>query len=315
MAIFNSTAPCPYCYTEINPRKLAHCCSGRSQHDRTPCAKAPDSTRQRHFGDSDPYWPVIAPVGSSSCRDCGAALGPAICPACHSSLPLEFSAAHLQIGVMGEYNSGKSTYLAALDSEIQQSGSDFLQGEPLEGNGAFAYLASSTAILLVLDPFNFQTNAGSRAVRGLREPCHHGACERIVQNAAIAVRQARGIKLTKAVPVPLACFVAKMDAFSDVGDREAATYDVQRVPYSSSQVRARLDAWGAANLIHVVETEFATVRYFGGSALGSEPDYADAPQSGQPPRPYGVAAPLLWFMANKGLVRSKHLDQNLKESA
>ena len=386
MAIFNSTAPCPYCYTEINPRKLAYRCSGRNHPDRQPCAKAPDATRQRHFGDSDPYWPVIAPVGSSSgsCPGCGSAPGSAICPACHSRLPLEFSSANLQVGVMGEYNSGKSTYLAALDGEIQKlasrlgascrhgdgdgnrdlqrywseiernghlppqtqringlgqpaiyswrstdgrrvkgalisftdhSGSDFLQGQPLDGNGAFGYLARSTAILLVLDPFNFPANAGSRGVRGLREPHPDGASERIVQNAAIAIRQARGIKPTKAIPVPLACFVAKMDAFSDEGSRYGAASGVERIPYSSSQIRTRLGAWGADSLVQVVETEFARVRYFGGSALGSEPDYANARVPEKKAQPAGVADPLLWFMAEKGIVRSNRMDQSFKERA
>lgn len=126
MAFFNSTAPCPYCYTEINPRKLAYRCSGRHVAGRSPCQKKVDRSRTDHFGDSDPYWPVIAPIGSSSahCPSCGAVPGPPLCPECHSLLPAEYGSDSALIGLVGVRDSGKTVLLSQLDTELQTTVAD-----------------------------------------------------------------------------------------------------------------------------------------------------------------------------------------------
>jgi hypothetical protein len=126
VALSNSTAPCPYCYTEINPRKLAYRCSGRHVAGKSPCEKKVDHARQSHFNDSDAYWPVIIPMGSAAahCPKCGADRGPPICPECHSLLPAEYGADSALIGLVGVRDSGKTVMLSQLDSELQTSVAD-----------------------------------------------------------------------------------------------------------------------------------------------------------------------------------------------
>ena len=126
MALFNSTTPCPYCYTEINPRKLAYRCSGRHAAGKSPCGKKVDTARQTHFSDSDAYWPVISPIGSASahCPKCGAGSGPPMCPECHSLLPAEYGADSALIGLVGVRESGKTVMLSVLDTELQTSVAD-----------------------------------------------------------------------------------------------------------------------------------------------------------------------------------------------
>lgn len=126
MAIFNSTAPCPYCYTEINPRKLAYRCSGRHAAGKSPCEKKADPSRQKHFSDSDAYWPVITPIGSASthCPSCGADPGPPMCPECHSLLPAEYGSDSALIGLVGVRDSGKTVLLSQLDTELQATVAD-----------------------------------------------------------------------------------------------------------------------------------------------------------------------------------------------
>jgi hypothetical protein len=398
VAIFNTTTPCPYCYTEINPRRLACRCSGRQHPDQRPCAKAPDPVRQWHFADSDPYWPVISPIGTASaqCQSCGAASGPPVCPECHSLLPIEFTSTCLQIGVVGDYFAGKSTLLAALDREIQTtvatrfeasvqagdtsgnrdlelewsildsgghlpnqtarigaggrrspaiyswrstrgrransslisfcdySGSDFAKGGSPDDIRALAYLASSTEILFLLDPFNFKVNAGRRLSRGLREPYPEDSQLLVLQNVVRLLREARGIKSTRRIDVPIACVVGKMDAFADqfpedavTGDRSASGgggFDDAKAAHKSGQVRSLIAAWDADHMIHAVEKDFSTVRCFGVSALGSEPDYTVAKLAEPPARPSSVAEPLLWFMARRRLVPSTRSVRNVRNS-
>ena len=126
MAIFNSTAPCPYCYTEINPRKLAYRCSGRHAAGKSPCEKKADPQREAHFTDSFPYWPVIEPTGNPSarCPSCGAEPGPPMCPECHSLLPAEYGADSALIGLVGVRSSGKTVLLSQLDTELQSTVAD-----------------------------------------------------------------------------------------------------------------------------------------------------------------------------------------------
>jgi hypothetical protein len=126
VAIFNSTAPCPYCYTEINPRKLAYRCSGRHAAGKSPCEKKTDQSRQKHFNDSDAYWPVISPIGSASahCSICGADPGPPMCPECHALLPAEYGSDSALIGLVGVRDSGKTVLLSQLDTELQTTVAD-----------------------------------------------------------------------------------------------------------------------------------------------------------------------------------------------
>ncbi|EIV94663.1 hypothetical protein [Frankia sp. QA3] len=123
MGLFNSTAPCPYCYTEINPRRLAYRCSGRHAAGKSQCKKEVDRVRLIHFSDSDPYWPVITPIGSAStrCPKCDADAGPPMCPECHSLLPAEYGADSALIGLVGVRRSGKTVMLSVLDAELQTS--------------------------------------------------------------------------------------------------------------------------------------------------------------------------------------------------
>lgn len=136
--LLNMTAPCPYCYTEINPRRLAYRCSGRHAAGRSPCKKAIDDSRSRHFNDTNAYWPIIDPERSDSrlpgaaarlgivgrCTDCGADPGPPVCPECHSLLPSEYGADSALFGLVGVRGSGKTVMLSVLDAELRASVAD-----------------------------------------------------------------------------------------------------------------------------------------------------------------------------------------------
>ncbi|WP_017583226.1 hypothetical protein [Nocardiopsis valliformis] len=136
MTLFRRTAPCPYCYAEINPRYLAYRCSGQHAAGREPCGTKVDTVRREHFADTLLYLPVIARkmtqdgrpqakfVSEPRCKDCGAVPGPPVCPECHSLLPDEYGTDSALFGLVGVRGAGKTVMLSVLDSDLQTTVAD-----------------------------------------------------------------------------------------------------------------------------------------------------------------------------------------------
>ena len=63
MSLLHVTAPCPYCYTDIDLRKVAFRCPGRAAVGKKECVKDIDRVRATHFGDLKEYYrPLCLPV-------------------------------------------------------------------------------------------------------------------------------------------------------------------------------------------------------------------------------------------------------------
>lgn len=129
MALFGigATAPCPYCYERIDPRKPDFRCTGRPAPGKEACAKAEDPVRKAKLNDVTPVFPAFTPSGrlrSSSSSECPHCLGPTgirICPECHSVLPANFTADSPMIGIVGVRGSGKTVMLTVLAKELTSS--------------------------------------------------------------------------------------------------------------------------------------------------------------------------------------------------
>jgi hypothetical protein len=127
MALFQSSVPCPYCYTSIDLNKVAFRCSGRNPPGRTPCTVGPDGQRQAHFLDDLPVLPTIRMSEASevylakdeaTCSDCGAQSYIRICPECHTVLPHGLDANSPLFGMVGVRDSGKTVLLSVLHTEL-----------------------------------------------------------------------------------------------------------------------------------------------------------------------------------------------------
>ena len=130
MSLLNVTAPCPYCYTEIDLRKVAFRCSGRAAVGKKECTKDIDRVRATHFGDLKEYYPAFVPSRTSlvndmrrtQCPDCLGSTGVRLCPQCHSRLPSGFSRDSSLFGLVGARSSGKTVMLAVLMRELAMNG-------------------------------------------------------------------------------------------------------------------------------------------------------------------------------------------------
>lgn len=122
------TAPCPYCYEHIDPRRLSFRCGSRPAPGRPVCTKQEDTLRRTVLGDATPVLPSFEPAGrrvpgatGAICPDCGGTTGTRVCPRCHSVLPATFSADSPLFGIVGVRGSGKTVMLSMLTKELTSS--------------------------------------------------------------------------------------------------------------------------------------------------------------------------------------------------
>jgi hypothetical protein len=126
MALFQTKAPCPYCYNEINPNALAVRCSGRAAPGKTRCVEVPDERRRQFFDDAKPLFPVISDAAGrqvlarseATCQACGGVSAIRVCPDCHSRMPRGFDADSPMFGLVGVKGAGKTVMLAVLQKEL-----------------------------------------------------------------------------------------------------------------------------------------------------------------------------------------------------
>lgn len=129
MALFDKVAPCPYCYVDIDLRRVRFRCLGRPAPGREACKREADPIRVEQFKDSEPYYPAFAAESSlvrdareANCPDCFGRTGVRLCPTCHSKLPDGFAGDSPLFGLVGARSAGKTVMLAVLMRELGLSG-------------------------------------------------------------------------------------------------------------------------------------------------------------------------------------------------
>lgn len=124
---FSKHAPCPYCYTAIDPSRLWYRCSGRPAPGKDACSPAEDPARNRVLKDVRPVLRSFAPtarkgLGDSRplCPECLGPTGTRVCPECHSVLPDNFTSDSPLFGIVGVRGSGKTVMLTVLGKELTE---------------------------------------------------------------------------------------------------------------------------------------------------------------------------------------------------
>lgn len=173
-----------------------------------------------------------------------------------------------------------------------------------------AYLAASSGMVLLLDPFTFPDNLRRAEERRVQLPERHTP-EGVLDAITFLLRAAHGVKRTRKVKQPLAVVITKIDAFFDQIPAEHPL----RQPSSTAPMVSRgelqtvhdhvalmIDQWGGGGLLRKLEANYESFRLFGASALGSEPDYAAERASNRGFLPHRVAEPVLWLLSERGVV-------------
>lgn len=399
MSLLHVTAPCPYCYTDIDLRKVAFRCPGRAAVGKKECVKDIDRVRATHFGDLKEYYPAFVPSRTSllsdmrrtQCPDCLGSTGVRLCPQCHSRLPSGFSSDSSLFGLVGARSSGKTVMLAVLMRELAMNGpvgrrfrdtirlckdgdnngqevrlerllkqmesplgqlpaqtqqadgdktspvvfewqrarrgiaktvfGDFTStvfsfydtaGEDLavdERALSMTYLLATNGIILLLDPFSFPGNAGRGSAA--KDQRVETAPENVLHAITEVMRQNEATKHNRKIKQPVAIVISKIDAFwSDIPENNPIRrpssslgyYDEAEGASVHDHIASMVSHWGGDGLLTMLETNYENYRFFGLSALGSEPDYAMQRVDERGLMPHRVAEPLLWLMAQRGFL-------------
>lgn len=189
------------------------------------------------------------------------------------------------------------------------SGEDILKEERIGRLGA--YLDAADGIIFLVDPL--QISSVRRAV-GDSTPVPENAPDQVemIQRLAELLRERRRMAPTKKISTPFAVALAKTDALNGVIPDHSAlrqpgphhgVYDDADGQHVHDEARATLSGWADGdNLLHTVNNNFSTYRYFGLSALGvPPPSKTQISPSGI--HPLRVEDPMLWLLGQFGHIR------------
>lgn len=201
--------------------------------------------------------------------------------------------ARLTLGTAGDTS---QTNLVFFDS----AGEDLESLDVLEREAR--YISQSDGLILLIDPLQIPTVRDELAgsVELPEEPVD---AYKMLGRVAALLREARAIPASRPIDVPLAIAVSKFDAVRPLLPEghpvfslpaHEGRFDPQVARSVGAAVRSDLVGWlGGEHLDTFVSQEFATVSYFGLSALGDSPVEERLPNGVAPHR---VEDPILWML-------------------
>jgi hypothetical protein len=193
----------------------------------------------------------------------------------------------------------------ALVAEVQGDGRSRVlslydvAGESYGGDDAIMqlrFLEAPGGIVLLVDPFALEHVAVDREqeIASARDRLRPSSMSPIrVLERTLGALSATGAKAER---LPLAVVVVKSDALG-IGDE----IEQLQPEFGERAVAQWLERNGGASLVNAIDSAFGKVGWFAASALGRMPD----PQDRRAFAPAGTAAPLLWLLAQKGVVPAR----------
>ncbi len=177
---------------------------------------------------------------------------------------------------------------------------------------SITYLLATDGVILLLDPFSFPGNRGrSKAVADQKVET---SPEDVLHAVTEVLRQNEQVKQNRKIKQPVAVVISKIDAFfNEIPEHDPIRRPSTKLPYFDEAEAASVHDhiaglvahWGGQGLLNMLDTNYANYRFFGLSALGSEPDYSAQRVDERGILPHRVAEPLLWLMAERGFIQKQ----------
>lgn len=175
------------------------------------------------------------------------------------------------------------------------------------------YLSYASGIILLLDPL--QLPAVRDELEGkIRLPAENTDINTILTRTVEIIREGLGLTdLTKPIDIPIAISFTKIDAVDEMLDPASCLkndsshiskgcFDKNDFNNSNDEMQSLIETWLGSELISNVSKQFSSYAFFGLSALGSNPDMDNKiPKF----RPFRVADPFLWLLANEKIIRTE----------
>ena len=198
-------------------------------------------------------------------------------------------------------------------SFFDTAGEDLRSRQSMEHN--VRYLAAADGILLLLDPLQM------RGARGLAAPGTRLPKPALPEDQPAAVLQKitdlllakGGIAPVERVGKPLAITFSKMDALlGSLKETSPLLRPPPSAPYFDdrdslavhTEIQRLLGRWEGSRIDQIAQLHYHCYRYFGVSALGETPT-RDNRVSPRGIRPYRVADPFLWILAELGAIPAR----------
>jgi hypothetical protein len=178
------------------------------------------------------------------------------------------------------------------------------------------YLVAANSLIVLIDPMQLPGNRdlARQKLAGLGDSAEaalaHDA-EEVLSRVTDHLRQSLGVRASQKIDVPLAVTFSKIDVFLSSLPQEhplrqpppaGAYYDEADGASLHEHLRGMLHEWGGGPLLSLLDLNYTTYRLFGVSALGAEPDYATTKVDILGIRPFRVAEPILWLLAEEGVI-------------
>ncbi len=197
-------------------------------------------------------------------------------------------------------------------SFFDTAGEDLRSQQSIEQN--VRYLGAADGVLLLLDPLQMQ-GARQLAAPGTRLPTPGSADDEptAVLEKVTDLLSGAGGKPGKRISKPLAIAFTKMDTLLHaLNETSPLLRSPPQEPYFDqrdslamhTEIQRLLARWDGTRIDKIAQLNYRTYRYFGISALGETPT-PDNRVSPRGIRPYRVASPVLWILAQFGIIPVK----------
>ncbi|GAA3849902.1 hypothetical protein GCM10022403_096860 [Streptomyces coacervatus] len=190
-------------------------------------------------------------------------------------------------------------------------------GEDLSGieamNRYTGYLAAADGIILLIDPLQLPSVREELSASGPLLPFEPAPQQRIAADVATQLRSHGRRGSGGRLHTPLAVALTKTDMVrpllpahsplhANARHDDGVLHESDRLAVHE-EVRSLLIGWDGGELCRRLDRDFSRVSYFGFSALGAPPP-AGAPDKAPPggPQPVRIEDPLLWLLAEQGLL-------------
>ena len=198
-------------------------------------------------------------------------------------------------------------------SFFDTAGEDLRSQESIEQN--VRYLGASDGIVLLLDPLQMR-GARNLAAPGTRLPTPGFPDDEpttVLENVTDLLLASEGKKPNKRISKPLAIVFTKMDALMhDLKETspllrspaQEGYFDERDSLEVHTEIQRLLARWEGTRIDQIAQLNYRRFRYFGVSALGETPTQ-DNRVAARGIRPWRVASPILWILAQFGIIQVK----------
>jgi len=171
------------------------------------------------------------------------------------------------------------------------------------------YIYRSDGIILLIDPLQM-VNIRNKLIGVPMPSTISSQNQEILSRTTHLIKKANNLKPTDKVDIPLAVAFTKIDAIESLLDGDYQLkhnsnhnknkIDIDDIEALSSEIKALLVEWGEGNIVNFVETQYKKSKFFGLSALGTNPHNTKKVDKILPRR---VEDPFLWLLYENGILK------------